>query len=182
MDHMHCEHNGERITYILKRRRYQRQINLIAHQDGSLTVTAPRMCSVREIHHAIKTHQAWIRRHVGNNKKNVTIEPRVVHLIKKALRPIVEAKILQFNEYYQLSYGRISIRNQKTRWGSCSAEGNLNFNCKLMCLSDALRDYVIVHELCHLKEMNHSPAFWQLVAQTIPNYKELRKELKRVTI
>ncbi|PID51680.1 MAG: metal-dependent hydrolase, partial [Candidatus Moraniibacteriota bacterium] len=74
------------------------------------------------------------------------------------------------------------IRNQKTRWGSCGSNGNLHFNCQLLCVRDALIDYVVVHELCHLKEMNHSPRFWDLVAQTMPDYKTLRKELRRVTM
>ena len=77
-----------------------------------------------------------------------------------------------------VSYGRISIRNQTSRWGSCSSKGNLNFNCKLMLLDDELIDYVVVHELCHRLQMNHSPAFWAEVERIIPDYRLRRKRLK----
>jgi len=72
----------------------------------------------------------------------------------------------------------VSIRNQKTRWGSCSRQKNLSFSYRLFLLPPRFCDYVIVHELCHLKEMNHSPKFWALVARTFPDYKKLRREMK----
>ena len=78
-----------------------------------------------------------------------------------------------------VTYGRITIRNQKTRWGSCSAKGNLNFNCLLMLTPPEIQDYVVVHELCHRLEMNHSPRFWNHVASILPDYKERRAWLKK---
>ena len=81
-----------------------------------------------------------------------------------------------------VTYGRITIRNQRTRWGSCSSKGNLNFNCQLMLLSEELRDYVIIHELCHRIELNHSERFWAEVEKYCPEYRELRKKLKQVVI
>ena len=77
-----------------------------------------------------------------------------------------------------VSYGRISIRHQKTKWGSCSSKGNLNFNCLLMLAPETVRDYVVVHELCHRKQMNHSEAFWAEVERVLPGYREARKWLK----
>ena len=97
---------------------------------------------------------------------------------KEEARKIAKKKLLKYNNYYNFKYNRISIRNQKTRWGSCSAKGNLNFNYKICKLPEELCDYVIVHELCHLKEFNHSNNFWELVSLTIPNYKKIRRELK----
>ena len=83
-----------------------------------------------------------------------------------------------FNKFYSYKWNRIFIKNQKTRWGSCSKRGNLNFNYRIALLPPEAADYIIVHELCHLKEFNHSRNFWKLVEQQIPNYKILHKALK----
>ena len=83
-----------------------------------------------------------------------------------------------FNETYQVVFNKIKIRNQKTRWGSCSTKGNLSFNYRILFLSEKARDYIIVHELCHLKEFNHSKNFWALVEKVFPDYAEIRKEIK----
>lgn len=91
---------------------------------------------------------------------------------------IVQERIEYFNKFYGYKWNRIFIKNQKTRWGSCSKKGNLNFNYRIALLPSEAADYIIVHELCHLKEFNHSENFWNLVEVAIPNYKEIRKKLK----
>ncbi len=96
---------------------------------------------------------------------------------KEAARSLVLSRLEHFNQHYKLTFGRVSIRNQKSRWGSCSSKGNLNFNYKLALLPSHLSDYVIVHELCHRKQFNHSQKFWDLVGETLPNYIELKTEL-----
>lgn len=101
---------------------------------------------------------------------------------RKTLTPLARAKITERTDYYaqlmDVSYGRISIRAQRTRWGSCSSKGNLNFNFLLVLMPDEILDYVVVHELCHRKEMNHSAAFWAEVAKVMPDYVERRKWLR----
>lgn len=103
---------------------------------------------------------------------------------KEAARAIVYERIRHFlahyGELHGIKVGKIAIRNQKSRWGSCSKKGNLNFNYKLVFLSPELRDYVIVHEICHIKEFNHGEGFWSLVAEAVPDHRELRKQLKNV--
>lgn len=91
-------------------------------------------------------------------------------------------RVNYYNQLYDFKFNRISVRNQRTRWGSCSKKGNLNFNYRLLMLPQYLADYIIIHELCHLKEMNHSQGFWSLVAQVFPNYLEIRKKLRKVRI
>jgi predicted metal-dependent hydrolase len=172
----------KKIFYTIKRRARQRQINLIVHQDGTLVVTAPKSCTQKSISKEIKKNKKWIAKHISGKIQCITVDPCVVNHMKKLLKPIIEAKLLQFNSYYNFEYNRISIRHQKTRWGSCSSEGNLNFNCKLMCLSNELKEYVVAHELCHLREMNHSKDFWALVEKTVPNYNELMTQLKNINI
>jgi predicted metal-dependent hydrolase len=91
---------------------------------------------------------------------------------------LVKNKLEHFNKFYNFKYNKVTVRNQSTRWGSCSKSGNLNFNYKLALLPENLVDYVVVHELCHLGEFNHSKNFWDLVARTVPNYKDRRQELR----
>jgi len=97
---------------------------------------------------------------------------------KQKAQALVEQKVKQFNNIYKFKFNKINIKNQKTRWGSCSRKGNLNFNYKIVLLPDKMADYIIAHELCHLKEFNHSQKFWNLVAAAIPNYLDIRTELR----
>jgi hypothetical protein len=99
---------------------------------------------------------------------------------KEKTRILVENRISEFNKFYNYKINRIAIRNQRTRWGSCSKHGNLNFNYKLALIPEKLADYVIVHEICHLGEFNHSKNFWDLVEKTIPDYKTRREELMKI--
>ena len=90
----------------------------------------------------------------------------------------IPPRVAMYAERIGVSCGRITIRHQRTRWGSCSTKGNLNFNCLLMLTPPEIIDYVIVHELCHRKEMNHSARFWALVAAVLPNYAEQKRWLR----
>ncbi|MBP6880316.1 M48 family metallopeptidase [Candidatus Saccharibacteria bacterium] len=96
---------------------------------------------------------------------------------KERARDLIDAKLDLWNAHYQFDFNQVAIRDQSSRWGSCSSLKNLNFNWKLLYLPEKLIDYVVVHELCHLKEQNHSKNFWALVAETTPDYKKLRKQL-----
>ncbi len=97
-------------------------------------------------------------------------------------RRFVHSRLEMFNEHYRFVYNRVAIRNQKTRWGSCSKKRNLNFNYRIASLPIHLADYVIVHELCHLAEFNHSQKFWNLVARAIPDHRTRRRELRAIHI
>lgn len=118
----------------------------------------------------------WFRKTRRRRPSSVT-KHYVEH--KEAARLLVLARLEYFNQQYGLSYNRVAIRNQRRRWGSCSALGNLNFSYRLLFLPAELSDYVIVHEICHLKEFNHSSRFWTLVSKTIPDYERRRQALKQ---
>ncbi|HEY4518254.1 MAG TPA: M48 family metallopeptidase, partial [Candidatus Paceibacterota bacterium] len=89
-------------------------------------------------------------------------------------------RLAHFNQHYNLEWGRVSVRNQRSRWGSCSKQGNLNFNYRIVHLPTHLQNYLVVHEMCHLRQHDHSRAFWSLVAETISAYATCRRELRKV--
>lgn len=101
---------------------------------------------------------------------------------REMARIFVENRLSVINKFYNFKINRIAIKNTKSRWGSCSSKGNLNFNYKIIYLKPKLADYLIVHELCHLGELNHSKRFWNLVAKIIPDYVTINKELRRTSI
>ncbi len=113
-------------------------------------------------------------------RKTPGASQKLYDLHKEAARKKVHEKVTSWNSLYQFSFGRIAIRNSRSRWGSCSLKGNLNFNYKLIFIPEDLFDYVVVHELAHLGEFNHGSAFWKLVEHAIPDWKERRKRLRLI--
>jgi predicted metal-dependent hydrolase len=99
---------------------------------------------------------------------------------KEAARTLCHERLAHFNQHYSLQYNRLSIKNTRSRWGSCSSKKNLNFNYRIVFLPAELQDYLIVHELCHLAQMNHGQHFWNLVAEQVPNYKQCVLQLRAV--
>lgn len=156
-------------------------------EDLSVTVRAPRRASKTEIERILKEKEQWIQKHIGlmkektsrldEIKENQLTEAELKEFKAKAKR-IIPERVAVFSKIIGVNYGRISIRSQKTRWGSCSGKGDLNFNCLLMLAPPEVIDYVVVHELCHRKEMNHSKAFWREVEKVIPDYKTHLQWLK----
>jgi len=119
-------------------------------------------------------------------KKRRTVRKRATTVTKhylahkEAARELVLARLVHYNEHYQLTWNRVAIRNQRRCWGSCSANKNLNFNYKIQFLPAHLRDYIIVHELCHLAQLNHGKNFWSMVSEQIPEYVSCIKELREI--
>lgn len=166
--------------------------------DLSVTVRAPMYAPQSDIERILREKEGWIQKHIekireqeakrkemygekGEYGESVESEyltnEEIKKLADKALQHIPK-RVSYFAKQIGVTYGKIKIRNQKTRWGSCSSKGNLNFNCLLMLTPPEVIDYVVVHELCHRKEMNHSRVFWVEVEKVLPNYKEQVKWLK----
>lgn len=121
-------------------------------------------------------------RPVKRVKRRVTAASKRYLAHKEQARFIVHEKLTYFNQFYNFEYKKVAIRNQRSRWGSCSKRGNLNFNYKIVFLKPEQQDYIIIHELCHLKEFNHGPNFWELVKEQCPNFREIRSSVKTINV
>ncbi len=151
--------------------------------DGRIIVRAPLRMAAKDIQRFVDSKAAWIEKHLAIIRQRqqpaasaFTLE-QLQQLADSAKQDIPQ-RVVRFAALVGVTYGRITIRAQKSRWGSCSGKGNLNFNCLLMLCPDDVRDYVVVHELCHRKELNHSLRFWAEVEKVLPGYKVQRKWLK----
>ena len=157
-------------------------------QNGQITVRVPTRTSEKEINHLLIEKRLWIitkylevLEHQKSRPVSDLTEVQRAALEKRYINAAKEyfpKRTAYFNQFTGGSYSRITIRDQKTRWGSCSAKGTLSFNWRLMLAPPTVLDYVIVHELCHLTYMNHSAAFWRKVESVYPDYRTARKWLK----
>lgn len=152
-------------------------------KDGVLTVKAPYGTKQKRIDDLISSHEAWINKHIKKqrekNEKYGNLTDEMIAELRKTAKQILPLKVAYYAKIMGLKYGRISITGAKTRFGSCSSKGNIAFSYRLMLYPDEAIDYVVVHELAHLKEMNHSPAFYKIIAKVLPDYKERIKLLKK---
>ena len=172
------EAEREDIKFYIKRSR-RKTLSIQIEPDLSVLIKAPFYASDRDIAKFLEDSKDWIKKHREIVKKRVRETEDIPKLSMEEIRSLAEEamndipeRVRRFAPIVGVSYGRITIRNQKSRWGSCSSKGNLNFNCLLMLAPEKERDYVVVHELCHRKEMNHSKRFWEEVAKVLPDYKE----------
>ncbi len=165
----------------------RKTVAIQVNADLTVTVRVPRRTSRKDIERIIREKEPWIRKHIEQirAKKEAYEAMETSHLTDEEIRELADKarkyipeRVAYFAERMGVTYGRITIRNQKTRWGSCSSKGNLNFNCLLMLTPVEIIDYVVVHELCHRKEMNHSRAFWNEVEKVLPDYREAVRWLK----
>lgn len=161
----------------------RKTVSITVKADGRVIVRAPLLASIRRINEFVESKADWINKNVKRVLENPA--PKSLEFTpEEKKRLIKQARILitQRVEYYApivgVSYNRIAIKDTRTRWGSCSRDGNLNFSFRLVLKPLELLDYVVVHELCHRIHMNHSKEFWQEVERVLPDYKDRRKKLK----
>lgn len=167
----------------------RKTLGLEVNEKGMVCLRAPKRASDRIIQEFAEEKKAWIiekylmmekrrkemaERGVPDYVKNPALEK----LYRQRAREQLQKRIVYFARKMGVSYGKITVRAAKTRWGSCSVQGNLSFHWKLVLMPPEVLDYVVVHELAHRKEMNHSSLFWAEVARILPDYRERRKWLK----
>ncbi len=175
------------VSYILRVSKRAKRMRLAVYHGGNFVVTVPRPTDESFIEKVLLKKAEWIIKKIEYFQKLVPLRSPAIarsHYKKhhdEALK-FTKERVEYWNQFYGFDYQKISVKNQKTRWGSCSKKGNLSFNYKIALLPVAFADYIVVHELCHLKEFNHSQNFWNLVAQTAPQYNQIRKELKQMSL
>ncbi len=174
----------EKITYEWVKSN-RKTIAIQIKEDGRVVVRTPYSMSRVKAEQFIEERRDWILKNQKalkekqDQKMVITQEMRKAG-VEKAME-IFPKRVEYYARLMGISYGRITIREQKTRWGSCSGRGNLNFNWKLTLMPPEILDYVVVHELAHRKEMNHSRDFWKIVEQVLPDYQKRRKRLKELS-
>ena len=167
----------------------RKTMTLEVRRDGNVIVRAPLRTGLPRIKKFVNQKQEWVLGCLERTKEYREQKPLSADLseskrnvyIRKAKETITK-RVSYFARLMGVSYRNITIREQKTRWGSCSSEKNLNFNWKLILLAPELLDYVVVHELAHRREMNHSKNFWKIVEAELPDYRERRRRLKECRI
>ena len=179
--------NKEKIEIeIIKSNR--KTIAIEVRQDLRVIVRAPKRASNREIMKFVEQKQDWIAKHLAymqiryeetRRAKEKQFTDDDIRKMKDEAKRVIPDRVKYYAGIMGVTFGKITIKNQKTRWGSCSSKGNLNFNCLLMLTPDKVRDYVVIHELCHLKQMNHSKMFWAEVEKVMPDYKVYMQWLSR---
>ena len=173
----------EHFTYELLRSR-RRSMSLKVELDGTITVRAPFRTPPETADWFVESHRDWIEVRLRAGEQILAVRPSYTETErlegKKRAENVLKARCCYYAGLMGVSYGSITVREQKTRWGSCSAKGNLNFNYKLYFLPAELMDYVIIHELAHRRHMNHSAAFWQVVEQYCPEWRTARARLHGV--
>jgi predicted metal-dependent hydrolase len=179
----------------MRRSRRAKQLRIDVHADGRVVVTRPLRVSQARAETFVKQKLPWIKLTLtslrrARRKLGLEYRPAARHdlsaaeykNVRDAAHRLVKERIAHYGPAYGVSVGRVFIRDQRTRWGSCSTKGNLNFNWRIVHLPPQAADYLIVHELCHLREFNHSERFWRLVARAVPDYVRIRKELRALPL
>ena len=166
----------------------RRTIGLEITPDMQVIVRAPYRVSERTLRKFVEERADWIDTHLAkmavrraeqeSRPKSPKLTQQDLNILVNCAKEAIPERVRYYAPIVGVSYGRITIRNQRTRWGSCSSKGNLNFNCLLMLAPPQVVDYVVVHELCHRLEMNHSARFWAQVERVYPDYRQARKWLK----
>ncbi|NTU69395.1 M48 family metallopeptidase [bacterium] len=169
------------MNYKIRNSKIAKNMKISIQPGGLVVITKPYFIPRMLVKSFVAQKKEWIEHNIKQQKNIKSLKSNRDDYLKnkEKSRIIILDMVKQLNSFYDFKIKRVSIKNQRTRWGSCSSLGNLSFNWQVSRLSNELAEYVVVHELCHLKEMNHSSRFWKLVSLKVPNYKVLRKRLQK---
>lgn len=175
----------ELIPYTLKVSSRAKRVSIVIRKGGKVSVTMPKRAKEGDVMRFVEEKADWVVKKVKEYQMmpvliREELSPTLLKQQKAQALILINEKLKLFNAIYGYTYGKVTIKNHTTLWGSCSRKGNLNFNIKLASLPEKLLEYVVVHELCHLREFNHGKGFWNLVEKTIPDHKECRSELRKL--
>lgn len=170
------------VQYRIRRSQRARALRVSVHPGGEVVVTAPHRFDLAAVERFLEEHAAWVRRHVEKTREDkvIRLARRDIPRLKRDALALAEERCAHYAARYGVRFNKLSIRAQKTRWGSCSKSGNLSFNYKIAALPRPLAEYVIVHEICHLLQFDHSARFWEHVARTIPDHRTRRQQMRRI--
>ena len=155
--------------------------SLEINRAGEVVVRCPLGMPEDQISALVEEHRYWLEKHLAMITERTPVPKLTSEELQSLGQRAVEyfpRRVAHFAAILKVSYGRIAIRTQRTKWGSCSSKGNLNFNVLLMLAPPEVLDYIVVHELCHRKHLNHSAAFWAEVERIMPDYRERERWLK----
>ncbi len=171
-------------SVILVESRRARRINITVKSSGEVRVAVPKRTSFRDAECFVKSKHEWIKRQLGKTAANQKMADEYLDKIKELnldeAAVGITARLQELADEFGFRYNRLTIRNQKTRWGSCSTKNNLSLNIKLALLPDELRDLILVHELVHTRIKNHGPDFWRKLENIYPNARELDRRVNRL--
>ncbi len=170
------------ISCWIKKSKRARVLRLNVYSSGKVVVTEPFNYDRTTVEKFVLEKEDWIKSKLEIVKNKINSSKMLIdgdyYKDKQKAMELVKNKIFFYNQFYLFPLNKFTVKNQSQRWGSCSSKKNININYRVLYLPEELCDYIIVHELCHLKELNHSHRFWNLVGMQCPNYKKLRAKLK----
>lgn len=175
--------NGREIQVNFRKVKKSKHIRIHVSSPERVLVTGSPAVPFRDLELFFQKNQTWVQEKILHFQKfpNKNIQlPVVQYKVKKELaRKLVLDKLTHWNKQYNFKWNQVAIRNQRTRWGSCSSKGTLSYHAGIVDLPESLQDYLVVHELCHLGALNHSLTFWTLVEKSLPHAKKLDAHLKK---
>lgn len=172
--------SGKSVPVGIRKHHWAKRMTLKVNNHGEVTVSIPRRSTYRAAEEFAHKNAAWIQQQTAHRPHRPHEPPTTTQ--REHARKLITDSVEHWSSQMGVSYERIFIRNQKSRWGSCSSKGNLNFNWRLIELPAELMDYVVVHELAHRVHLNHSPEFYKLISQHLSNHKELQRKLSAIKV